>query len=756
MWAAAAAPEHSRRTSIAAPLLSTYTSPLHTSSSPAAVSRSPGLLVRSRSDPSQLSPRRPLKPPGAAPSIPFHSAGAVITHSLSGLPIPLAPHNDIPPSLTSPSTLHRRLTSPASHPSPLDLLMQRPPPPPQQLSHPAHSLSPPPRHPTPAAPSTSVCPRRPRDASALDGDSDSSEDSTPLLLSSAPSSPTVHSPSHTRKALHIITSPNSPSTSSSPPSLSSSSSSSSYPFSLLSLLPRGVRLTLLFLTLSLLLIYFFLFPRIVLFATTGSFFWQPYAYYASRASAQRLYPAYFTADGNYSERAKNELALYTCPAPSTLPPVTLFPLPPPPSDGRLRVHVVASEEWTLFPWLWDSVLVNHTWQHPALQETGVACTATNGCHRCAGGGGGAECVRWFPGEGVEVVVVGFPIDLAVLPSIRLLLVVGENMEPGMFGYLRRPDVVPHLHPQLQLMAMMLMGEDCNSFHPSYEALRQSVDERLTYTIQTYGDCHLNARWHELDATSLPSTSAVDVANPIVYWPLGPKVQSGFPSRLPALELDREEEGERPLLLNLMVSINQEKSTRMQAWLVTTDYCAQLSARRCYVYNNDFVYKVVSAVERVTHLPLRSLPVFANPTSTEYLPLLLSSTFTLCPSGKNPEQYRIWEALMAGSIPIIEQPSMRSLPDMHAAYGATYRCTDVDVHRVLNKYKAPVLYVKDWRELPQLLQSMGEEEVREKRRQLKAWFRELKVELRRELFDRFRFLNHLQQTGNGSRGAGSRE
>ena len=37
---------------------------------------------------------------------------------------------------------------------------------------------------------------------------------------------------------------------------------------------------------------------------------------------------------------------------------------------------------------------------------------------------------------------------------------------------------------------------------------------------------------------------------------------------------------------------------------------------------------------------------------EYRRVLLNSTFTLCPDGHNPEAYRIYEALEAGSIPII--------------------------------------------------------------------------------------------------------
>jgi hypothetical protein len=151
-------------------------------------------------------------------------------------------------------------------------------------------------------------------------------------------------------------------------------------------------------------------------------------------------------------------------------------------------------------------------------------------------------------------------------------------------------------------------------------------------------------------------------------------------------------------------------------------------------------EAATLVESYTFIPLRSLPIFQNPTSTEYLPLLTSSTFTLCPAGKNPEQYRIWEAMMAGSIPIVEDTEVGDHPDMHSAYAARFRCGSLDIHRVLKKYRAPVVWIRDWRDLPAIVGGMGDDEVREKRVALKTWFRELKVELKRELLERVKWLS----------------
>ena len=596
-------------------------------------------------------------------------------------------------------------------------------------------------------------------------DSDESEDSTPLLISSAPSSPVVHSPSQARLSpFPEGFTPTSPS--SLPPS-------PSYKRLLVPCFSSKLWCPLLTLTASVLLFIFLIFPRIVLFATTGSVLYHPYDYYTSMAAAQRLYPRYFNADGSYSEKARNELALWPCPAPSQHPPIALHSLPPPSPSSVIDVHIVTSTDWTLFPFLWDSILVNHTWLHPTLRPTPISCTASHDCHRCDNQSNADACERWFPDQGIRVTLLNWPLDVMVLPSVRTLVIVGENMEPHIFGYLKRADIAPFVSPYLQVVALMLTGEECNSYQPSYESLRQSLDDRLTYTMQTYGDCRLNAQWNDLNETTLPSSRPVDVLNPIAYWPLGPKTISGFPSRLPEQEVEGNEDEVRPLLLNLQVSINQEKATRMQTWLVTTEYCRSLPSGSCYIHNNDFTYsqrthpivtspssfyrcvvtqrsavvwlccvcvEVVSVIENYSSIPLRSLPMFANPTSTEYLPLLTSSTFTLCPAGKNPEQYRIWEAMMAGSIPIIEDPTVSMTPSMHSAYAASFRCTPLDVHRVLKKYKAPVIFIKDWRELPSLLNGMGEKEVAEKRREIKRWFRELKVELRRELLERVKYLH----------------
>jgi hypothetical protein len=96
----------------------------------------------------------------------------------------------------------------------------------------------------------------------------------------------------------------------------------------------------------------------------------------------------------------------------------------------------------------------------------------------------------------------------------------------------------------------------------------------------------------------------------------------------------------------------------------------------------------------------------------YVETLKQSMFTLCPHGKNPEQYRIWEALAAGSIPIIEEFPQQSLPGTfyHPSYPTTWKCVPEDIHGVLKQLNAPVLFVRDWqRDLPRIIASYASRE-----------------------------------------------
>ena len=127
----------------------------------------------------------------------------------------------------------------------------------------------------------------------------------------------------------------------------------------------------------------------------------------------------------------------------------------------------------------------------------------------------------------------------------------------------------------------------------------------------------------------------------------------------------------------------------------------------------------------------------------YVHMLSDSNFTLCPSGNNPEQFRIWEALELGSIPIIED---HYIPPgaIHPKYSDTWMCTDDERHYWLKKTNAPVIFLDNWKELPGILASMTPADVAERQRNLAAWYKNFKL-LMRKLFNR-QMIEFLGSTG----------
>ncbi|KAL8613037.1 hypothetical protein ACOMHN_008806 [Nucella lapillus] len=123
-----------------------------------------------------------------------------------------------------------------------------------------------------------------------------------------------------------------------------------------------------------------------------------------------------------------------------------------------------------------------------------------------------------------------------------------------------------------------------------------------------------------------------------------------------------------------------------------------------------------------------LPKETDKTRGDYLKVVQQSDLTLSPVGQNTECYRIYEAMAYGSVPVIEDvmtpgecgpsPSSKLYP-----------------LRLLKELGAPVIYIQDWKTLPQLLQKEGrlshQEKVR-RREQVVEWYDNFKTIMRDRL------------------------
>jgi len=96
---------------------------------------------------------------------------------------------------------------------------------------------------------------------------------------------------------------------------------------------------------------------------------------------------------------------------------------------------------------------------------------------------------------------------------------------------------------------------------------------------------------------------------------------------------------------------------------------------------------------------------------EYRAVLLKSVLTLAPAGHNPECFRLWEALEAGSIPVVP---------LGEAYHQ-HPCTDTLLP--LRQSAAPIIFVRGWTELPDILKDLNDHPTRadQMQKEALAWY-----------------------------------
>ncbi|XP_033098767.1 ribitol-5-phosphate xylosyltransferase 1-like [Anneissia japonica] len=115
----------------------------------------------------------------------------------------------------------------------------------------------------------------------------------------------------------------------------------------------------------------------------------------------------------------------------------------------------------------------------------------------------------------------------------------------------------------------------------------------------------------------------------------------------------------------------------------------------------------------------------------YKKALATSDFTLNPVGVNTECYRLYEAMSYGSIPIVEDT---------ISEGACDKSGDAPL-RLLRRMNAPFVYIKDWKQIPEILKSLDSgnpEDVVQKRRDIVKWYQWFKQQMK------VQFLNALRE------------
>lgn len=124
---------------------------------------------------------------------------------------------------------------------------------------------------------------------------------------------------------------------------------------------------------------------------------------------------------------------------------------------------------------------------------------------------------------------------------------------------------------------------------------------------------------------------------------------------------------------------------------------------------------------------RWIPQETNESLQNYQNALLESDLTLCPVGVNTECYRIYEACSFGSVPVVEDVMTPG------------NCGNSSVHhraplQLLKTMGAPFIFIKDWKELPTVLekeQNMTLQQKIQRRKILMEWYQQFKAQMRQK-------------------------
>ncbi|XP_052609445.1 ribitol-5-phosphate xylosyltransferase 1 isoform X1 [Peromyscus californicus insignis] len=195
----------------------------------------------------------------------------------------------------------------------------------------------------------------------------------------------------------------------------------------------------------------------------------------------------------------------------------------------------------------------------------------------------------------------------------------------------------------------------------------------------------------------PWINGVDV----LQWPLGVATYRKFPVAEASWSMLHDE---RPYICNFLGTVYTNSSRQTLMNILKQDGSDKL----CWV----------SAREQWQ-------PQETNESLKNYQDALLQSDLTLCPVGVNTECYRIYEACSFGSVPVVEDV-------MTAGY-----CGNTSSHhraplQLLKAMDAPFIFIKNWKELPAILEkekTLTLQEKIQRRKMLLQWYQHFKTELK---------------------------
>ncbi|XP_063303155.1 ribitol-5-phosphate xylosyltransferase 1 [Pelobates fuscus] len=188
---------------------------------------------------------------------------------------------------------------------------------------------------------------------------------------------------------------------------------------------------------------------------------------------------------------------------------------------------------------------------------------------------------------------------------------------------------------------------------------------------------------------------------VFQWPLGVATYRNFPVVEPSWSMVRDS---RPYLCNFLGTVYSNSSRESLVNVISKAGLDKL----CWI----------SAREQWQ-------PQETNESYKSYHDALLQSDLTLSPVGINTECYRIYEACAYGSVPVVEDVMTP---------GNCGNCTLYSnaPMQLLKSTGAPFIFIKSWKELPDILQkekNLSLQEKVQRRKRLLEWYRQFKIRMK---------------------------
>eukprot|EP00823_Brevimastigomonas_motovehiculus_P000277 TRINITY_DN10381_c0_g1_i1.p1 TRINITY_DN10381_c0_g1~~TRINITY_DN10381_c0_g1_i1.p1 ORF type:complete len:503 (+),score=76.59 TRINITY_DN10381_c0_g1_i1:161-1669(+) len=256
--------------------------------------------------------------------------------------------------------------------------------------------------------------------------------------------------------------------------------------------------------------------------------------------------------------------------------------------------------------------------------------------------------------------------------------------------------------QLRVGAILTFSEGC--IPP-----RLTLDSSSYYFI-TYGSCDL------LDNDR------------IMMWPVGPDMNVLKAYSEHSLPPTISRMSQRKVDINLLGSLRNEKITRVQTIIEYEDVCMRYHLN-CEIRVAVTLFGFLGSVDEWLGIKGTSRaiqPKFAI--KDNYMEVLTGSKITLSPAGTTSECGRTMEAIITGSIPVVEEWPERYSP----LFGSQYRCLPQDHYAFLKDSHAPIYWVKDWRrDLPLIVENIVNNPAALQQRQLELmqWYSRYRAHLR---------------------------